>query len=231
MPRVQAYACIVAGVLIVWGAVIGFMPRIDPKQRIVEDFRGVPMSINEWTGTNLQTDRLTLELLSTCTILDREYEGKSGDKVNLSIIYGRDLGDFHQPEACLRGAGWKAVDSRRVWVHPRGLPPHQATMIILRNDQQVEDIITLYWFYMAGQISPTMQKKVVALLEGFSRKGVQPSALVKFSTPITTDEAGARKLVIEFCEALQPSIIQTVSKKPRYEPSRLAIDRVPEEAE
>jgi EpsI family protein len=220
MPRFQIYACIVAVVIIAWASIVCVTPFTDPRLRITEDFHTIPMTIPGWSGIDQAPDVRSLGILTTCSILGRSYKDNQGNEVGLSIVYGRDLGDFHQPENCMRGAGWTVTGLQTVEMHPKGLPAHKATLVTLQNESQMEEMMMVYWFYMAGQISPTMNKnKVAAILEGFGKKGLQPSAMVKFYATISMDNAYARKNIMEVGETLEASILDTVKKQPKYEQS------------
>lgn len=222
MPRFQVNACIVTAILVGWAVLVGFVPPIAAGMRVREDFSGLPLKVGEWTGTNSPSDREVLGQLTTCSILARDYQDSYGTSVTLSIVYGRDLGDFHQPEICMSGSGWKPSGSKVVEIHPKRGEPFKATAVTLTND--LDQIVMVYWFYMAGKLSPGMGKgKLDALKEGLLGRGLDPSAMVKFTSIVVSDEESSRKLDIKLCEELTPYIVDVVSKPAKYEPSDKAL--------
>lgn len=218
MPRLQLYAVVLTLTLVGWAVLVGMVPPMAAGMRVDEDFKAVPMKVGDWTGTDSSFDAETYKMLPTCSLLSREYvNGVTGDRVSLSIVYGRDLGDFHQPEICMEGSGWKRTTSITVWLHPKGAAPHKASVISLTNGYQ--DIVMVYWFYMGGEVSSSMgREKIRALIEGL-RGGLRPSAMVKFTTPVSVDEESARKAATGLSELLGKSIVDVVKRPPKYKPS------------
>lgn len=219
MQRFQINAFVVTVVLAGWAVLVGFVPPIAAGMRINEDFSGIPKTVGGWTSTDEPYDKTTLAILPTCSLLGRTYTDPStGNSVNLSVVYGRDLGDFHQPEICMNGSGWKLIRSRIVEIHPKGLDAFSATAVTMTND--LDEIVMVYWFYMAGKLSSEMgSKKIDALRQALFGQGLEPSAMVKFTSAVITDEDSARETDIKMCEELTQSIVNVVSRVPKYEPS------------
>lgn len=215
MQRFQVYAGLLTLILIGWAALVGFVPSMSGGMRIDEDFSEIPTKIAGWEGTDSPTGERTYELLPTCSILSREYVDGFGNRVSLSIVYGRELGDFHQPEFCMEGVGWKRTSSGLVWIRPKTGKPHRATVISLSND--FEDIVMVYWFYMGGQTAPSMGKqKALALLDALASGELPPSAMVKFTAPILVDLKSAQETAVKMAEMLDKSIIDMARKPPKF---------------
>lgn len=219
MPRFQVYAYVLTGILVVWAAVGGFVYSMSAGMRVSEDFKDIPVRAADWVGTDGEFDRQTYDALPTCSLLTRDYVDRLGDKVNLLIVYGRDLGEFHQPEICMQGLGWKRTGGGTVWLQPKGGTRRQATVVTMTNDYQ--DQVMIYWFHMGGEVSPVMVKQS-ALWPALLGQGLQPSAMVKFTAPVATDEESARQCAIRLAELLTQPIINVVARPAKYVPVRQA---------
>jgi EpsI family protein len=223
MPRFQVYAIILTAIVAGWAVAVSVVPSMSAGMRVTEDFKCIPSTIGDWSGTDIEQDKQTLKSLPTCSVLSRRYNDYAGNSVELSIVYGRELGDFHQPEICMEGSGWKRTGSETMWLHPKGGKPHQAKLITMTNDYQ--DIVIVYWFYMGGKISYKMDsEKLTALFKALLGGDLVPSAMVKFVAPIIVDEETSRKSAISLAELLDASIIGMAKKKPKYEPSSKALE-------
>ncbi len=218
MPRFQIYACFLAVILVAWSVVTNIVPTLSGGMRIAEDFKEIPLTINDWYSEgNLPVDKLSLSMLSTCSILNRDYIKSDGNRSNLSIVYGREIGDFHQPEFCMQGSGFHSIKSSLVTMRPKGMKPFLATAVTMTND--VQDIVMIYWFYMGGNLAPKMGMEKFKAIWLALRGGVlPPSAMVKFTTPIIVDDEMAIKNSVQLCELLAPSIIKMAKKPPKFEP-------------
>jgi len=228
MPRFQVYACVLSAIVIAWAGLVSLVKPTAAGMRIVEDFAEIPLRVADWQGTSEEEfDRQSYSILTTCTVASRSYVDQSGNRAELSIVYGRDLGDFHQPEICMQGSGWKPTKSRTVWLNPVGGRRHAATGVTLTDG--TSDIVMVYWFYMGGRISPVLgQAKLRTFWLAVLGKELKPSAMVKFTAPVSIDEDTALRSAMRLSELLEKSIVDIVSKPARYEPSDEVFKRHPE---
>lgn len=217
MSRFQNYACSLTVIVIIWAILVGLYPP-DTKGRIAEDFSSVPTELAEWYSLEGKFDLDTYKALPTCSLLDREYRDNNGNTVYLTIVYGRNIGDFHQPERCMEGNGWYAVTSKTILIRPKGLKPHKATVVRLTNKLH-PDLVMVYWFYMAGDIVPAKSKQgLLVLLEGLFKTDVAPSAMVKYTAIIDSSEEEAENSAIRLAEELGKYIVDMASRPVKYEP-------------
>lgn len=228
MSRFQIYAIILAVITVGWATMITLNPAISTGLRIAEDFHGVPMNISGWhaEATHTPDAASVYDQLRTCSLLSRKYYGPNNEEVDLSIVMGLELGDFHQPEVCMGGAGWRAIKKDTVMLHPASGTPHEGTLVTLRNDM-VGDIYMLYWFYMAGRVSPTLggSKLKQAFTTMFTKP--QPCSMVKFVSIIGSDENESKKAVITMSDMLEPDIVTVARKAPQFEDYRKVFERLP----
>lgn len=227
MRRVYVFTAVLMVLMVGWAILAYSMPYINPSRRIVEDFSGVPLKVEGWNGTNMPPKIGDLRILSTASILSRVYENEMGDQAWVSILFGLDLGDFHQPEVCLKGTGLAVTGSKIVTIRPKGLPAHKAALLTLTHERGEGEGVMLYWFYIAGRSVPVMGgSKVRALWDQMFGEGIKPSAKVMIQMFPIYDRDSAEKLVIDLAEKLEPSMHEVLSKKPRYEPSDALIKRL-----
>lgn len=217
MRRIQVYACVVTIIILSWAVLVGMVPPMSAGQRISEDFESIPKHVEGWDGVNQSFDQGVYGILKTCSILQRIYRNGSGENVALSIVYGLDLGDFHQPEICMQGSGWKTMSRKTIWLSPKNEEKHKATVVRLSNDLD-SDIVMIYWFYMNGEICASMEKQG-ALMSVIRGGELKPSAMVKFTTSIDVDEETAIKSASTLSELLGKSIVDMAKKKPKFVPS------------
>ncbi len=221
MPRFQIYAVVLMTLVLAWAGLITLSPNPGSVgMRLSEDFSEIPLHANGWYGTNQQFDGAAsvYAQLSTCQLLNRSYyKDLSGASAQLSVVLGLDLGDFHQPEVCMNGAGWQVINQRLIKIKPIGAPEHLAVLNNMRSERQGE-IVLIYWFYMAGEVTPTLGSK---LSQSFRNvfKTVEPSAMVKFTSPVDYDRASAEAAATDLCVSLEKDILKVVKKKATFEPS------------
>jgi len=230
MRRIYVFTAILTALMVAWAILAYSMPYINPSRRIVEDFSGVPLKVEGWEGTNMPPKISDLRILSTASILSRIYTNDMGDQAWVSVLFGLDLGDFHQPEVCLKGTGLTVTGSKFVTIRPKGMPAHKAAMLTLTHERGEGEGVMLYWFYIAGQSVPVMGgSKVKALWDQMFGSGIQPSAKVMVQMFPIYDRETAEKQAIDLAEKLEPSVYKVLSKKPRYEPSDALIKRLENE--
>lgn len=74
-----------------------------------------PTKVGDWTaGKNLPQDPDVMKILSTATIMSRNYKNKAGQEINLTLITGTEYSDFHSPLACFPAHGF-ALSNQVTW--------------------------------------------------------------------------------------------------------------------
>ena len=205
MSSIQINIYILVAVLIL--AVIGnhaFPPIVDIQGRINEDFHAIPSTIGEWTGYDLKFDQATYDALPSCSLLLRIYTNPSDEEVDLAIVYGKDLGDFHQPEVCLQGQGWNIKTRRHCLIRIARGKTLSAVRLFMSNNY--EDRVTVYWFAAPSITSTELGRHKIGLyldrLAG--HREIQPTALIRASSGVSGSEEEAYKRVEEIVSLLVP---------------------------
>jgi EpsI family protein len=137
----------------------------------------------------------------------RYYERDDDLPITLAIVYGTDLGDFHQPEMCLEGGGLHTIRRGTARVRDAQGKPFQAVSLIMESDYDRQAFV--FWFSSEGTTATFLGSyKVKVFLNRLFARKVQPSALIRLSTlALDSDEEAVSRLV-RFAEALQPYLKQ-----------------------
>ncbi|MHB0912198.1 MAG: exosortase C-terminal domain/associated protein EpsI [Armatimonadota bacterium] len=181
--------------------------------RVKTDFSLVPLSFNGWKGEEKRFSEDTYSQLSTASLLLRYYEKNAvyESPVELAVVYGMDLGNFHQPEVCLEGQGLHRVDSRSVTVTKADGRSFKAVSVIMDSDYGRRAFV--YWFYTQGVYSTSLGNyKLRLFADRLTRsKKVKPSAMVRMSTDVLYSDNEAVERLIDFSKDIAPYLERQIS--------------------
>ena len=212
MRKVQSRAYFLVAFVAIFAAAMNWAPTVGGTTgRPNESFAEIPMEVGEWGGERGSFDENTQNVLPTCALFLAEYVNKKGDLVQVSIVYGRDLGDFHQPEYCLEGQGWRTTQKRSLQIRESDGFTHPAEE--LRQRTSYEDQVVLFWFATEGKAVTTLGKhKIRVYVDRLISRQVKPSALVRFIAPVRTDESSASAATLELARQVGPYIREVLGK-------------------
>ncbi|HEY3297830.1 MAG TPA: EpsI family protein [Armatimonadota bacterium] len=173
--------------------------------RVSTDFAAIPMSFDKWEGIQLRFDKRTYEALPTCSLLLRDYITKDEPSmVELAIVYGRDLGDFHQPEYCLEGQGLKAVREFSVTAR-RGKSGNFDANALIMVDGNGNRWAYMYWFYTRGRTGTQLGSvKVREFVDRLKGRTMEPSAMIRLMTKAVDSDDKAITRLTRFAESSFP---------------------------
>jgi EpsI family protein len=167
-------------------------------------FEKIPLKFDGWSGVDDKFDEITYKYLPSASLLLRHYEHDNWDApVDLAIVYGTDLGDFHQPDVCLRGQGFNAISKGKVSIKGADGKPFEATTLLMEYDYGRQ--VFMYWFTSKHANDKFVGSyKLRILYDRLVKHSVTPSAMVRLSAPvIDSDEENLNELV-KFAEAVAP---------------------------
>lgn len=175
------------------------------------DFSGIPIRLNGWRGTAGSFDEGTKRLLRSCSLLLRSYSRSDhAAPVQLAIVYGTDLGDFHQPEWCLQGQGLRIVAKRNVTISPEGSSPFSAVLLV--TDSAIGKQVFVFWFESRGRTATFLGNQKIEMLRDRLLDGrVEPSAMIRLSTEVKTSEEEAIATLVEFGAEFYPHMEKELS--------------------
>jgi len=183
MSKVQYHAIILALVMILAFVCSKSLKSAGREGRVHTDFDRIPKVFGSWDGVELRFEEKTYEALPTCSLLLRDYvSDKHPSMVELAVVYGTDLGDFHQPEYCLEGQGLKRVKQGAVQMHDSSGKVFTGTSLIMDDGRGGRQAF-VYWFYNHGNTGTYLGSvKVGELFYRMFGGKTEPSAMVRLST-------------------------------------------------
>ncbi len=143
---------VLAAVLALQAILVGFLSYDTSYQTgdgvmVVEK---VPLTIEQWTGTDLALDPIVYDILETRAILQRSYRSSLG-RVLMSVVYYPETKvDFHAPESCLAGSGktiLKSTKTLRLGTQADGRSLEVTQLV----SQEAGGSELAYYFYKAGK--------------------------------------------------------------------------------
>ena len=179
--QLQAYSLVV---LMALSVIVTKAGRVAIKESPPKtQFELIPMDIGAWTGVRAEFDETTKEALPTASLLLRYYAHEDFPYTSLAIVYGTDIGDFHQPEVCLQGQGYKAISKRIVTVKPTHGNPFDAVALITEGpDGQTA---FLFWFTSEDKTFTSLGNYQMKILKNrLMRQRIKPSAMIRLSAKI-----------------------------------------------
>ena len=211
MSKIQLHSFILAVIL---GLTSVAMKSSKPLavDRPQTDFSKIPMEIDGWVGTNSRFDDATYQLLSSCSLLVRFYQHQIHPTVDLAIVYGTDLGDFHQPEICLEGQGLRIVDKHKITIRTDE-GAFQAISLLTESDFGRRAFV--FWFAGEGQTSTFLGNyKMKVLFQRLRIRKIEPSALVRFSTEVVDSDQEATDRLVGFIKSVYPYLKLEIEATP-----------------
>ena len=202
MQRWQIRCIIIIAVLIAFAVLVLRVQYKHPVQKANIDISNIPLNIGGWHGAEIPVDQNTKDILETEAVLMREYS-KDNNSIVLAIVYYKDSKvALHQPESCLSGQGSKLAEREEVTVAVPGQKSFPATQIVTTSDRG--DLLILYYFetgnIRTNSYGALRWQMLINKLKSRSNSG----ALVRFSAPITKDQAETLKIIKEFITEIGP---------------------------
>jgi EpsI family protein len=214
MSRIQIHAWIAVVMLALAVIAVKSAKPLVLEGRPDTDFGRIPLNAAGWSGKSARFDERTYKALPTCSLLIRYYTSDEYyAPVEMAIVYGTDLGDFHQPEVCLEGQGMSIVSKRSVLIRPKGSAPFEAMSLIAQGKQGRQAFV--FWFFSAGHTSTLLgDYKVRILADRFLARRVRPSALVRISAQVLDSDEQARVELVRFAGDFTPYLRLELSGDP-----------------
>jgi len=175
-----------------------------------EPLSQVPRTIAGRTGSDLQIDQETLDVLGVGDYLLRDYSQHGGSlPIGLLIAYyptQRTGVTMHSPKHCLPGAGWVFESSQYVNLKDANGNAHQVGEYIIANGDYRQ--FAIYWYQEHGRSIANEYVARVYLVKEAMQLNRTDGALVRVMTPIAADEdtSAARARAEAFTEQLFPML-------------------------
>lgn len=177
MPKVQLHAYILVLLLSLSILAMRIDKPLSIKGRPNTNFSKIPMQLDGWVATKIPVDEKTLKALPSASVLMRYYDDSKGTPINMTIVYGTDLGDFHQPEFCLEGQGHRSLSKGKVNIKDIDGQYFPAVSLITESDYSKQAFV--YWF-SSDNVNSTFlgNYKFKMLMSRLRGKRIGPSAMI-----------------------------------------------------
>jgi EpsI family protein len=182
---------------------------------VSEPLSQIPHALGVWSGSDLQIDQESLDVLGPGDFLSRTYaHGTDEQAIELFVGYfptQRTGVSIHSPRNCLPGAGWAFESSRYLNLADANGKPHRVGEYIITNGENRQFVI--YWYQAHGRsVANEYLAKMYLVLDAM-RMNRTDGALVRVATPISSTEnsAMAKVRAEAFASQLAPML-------PRYIP-------------
>jgi EpsI family protein len=181
-----------------------------------QELQSFPTRLGAWSGTDLEIDDETRQVLGPGDFLLRRYDvaDSSQNPINLFIAYfpSQRTGDtIHSPQNCLPGSGWTPVESKRIMLSVPSHSPFPANRYVIQKGKVRQLVLYWYWAHDRGVASEYMAKYY--LIADSIKLRRSDGSLVRIVTPFdpgeTFDAAEQR---------LMPFVEQVVGRLSTYIP-------------
>lgn len=190
---------LVLGLLLVmggWGVYSYYAGRYIPSGEL--SIASFPEEIGSWLSRDLALSRFSFDQMETDDIIYREYSNLIGQSVCLYVVYSAENRNVsHPPELRHLGEGSTITSRALVFV----TDSIKATRLVIEKDMHRE--MEVFW-YKAGDRNTNsyLKQQIKLILDRIHHHPGHGIALIRISTPITTTEEDAFRLIKDFCEAI-----------------------------
>lgn len=179
------------------------IPAREPLSQLPHTFAG-------YSGSDLQIDQETLDVLGAGDFLSRTYaqEGRS-QSIGLFVGYfptQRTGVTIHSPKHCLPGAGWAFESSRYIELNDANGQAHPVGEYIIADGENRQFVI--YWYEAHGRSVANEYLAKIQMVTDAMRLNRTDGALVRVITPIGSREGAsvARARAEAFVAQLAPML-------------------------
>lgn len=173
-----------------------------------EPLSQLPITLAGWTGSELEIDQETRDVLGAGDFLARNYfQPGQREPINLFIGYfptQRTGQTIHSPKHCLPGAGWVFVSSASADLTDAAGQRHRVGEYIIANGEARQFVI--YWYQAHGRSVANEYMAKIYMAADAMRLNRTDGALVRVMTPIAPEEeiATAKERAEGFTRQLAP---------------------------
>ncbi|MGB9587010.1 MAG: exosortase C-terminal domain/associated protein EpsI [Armatimonadota bacterium] len=169
----------------------------------------VPLEFKDWYGKQSDFDEEMKKQLPSCTFMLRYYQHEDSESpIELAVVYGTNLGDFHQPEVCLEGQDWRSVYKSPITIREADGSSFVATKAVMENSFGMRQVF-VFWFYSNGVTSTSLGLYKFKMLKDRIISGTtKPSAMIRLSRQVISDDDTAARDLKRFAEDIMPYLRQ-----------------------
>lgn len=188
--------------------------EVFPARSLLSSF---PDHIGSWTGTDVAIDQDVRRVLGPGDFLSRLFSDPARPRnvIDLFLAYfpSQRTGDtIHSPKNCLPGAGWSAVESRRITLSVPAFTPFPVNRYVIVKGDTKQLVLYWYWSHDRGVASEYWAKYY--LVADSIRMNRSDGALVRMITtflPGETSDAAEQRL-LPFAQKLVPLLNEYIPR-------------------
>ena len=177
---------------------------------VSEPLSHVPRVIGGWSGSDLQIDQESLQVLGAGDYLSRKY-AQDGQPEPIGLFIGyfpsqRTGVTIHSPKNCLPGSGWTFDSSRYIDLRDANKKLHHVGEYVISNGENRQ--VVIYWYEAHGRSVASEYMAKVYLVSDALRLNRTDGALVRVITSINPNEGAsdARTRAEAFVAQLAPML-------------------------
>ena len=165
----------------------------------------VPTQLGLWSGTAIETDPRSIEILETQDVVLREF--RLGDEPPVWFAQVAGFGQraaYHPPELCYIGSDFEILEREKVSVFTNG---NEQDVMRLVLDQEGQRYVTWYWFTAGERQTPNYYKQQLWLVWDAVQRNSMSGKLIRISTILDEPTAANRRL-LAFATSLDHQSLQ-----------------------
>lgn len=198
-------------ILVVLYIFLNFQKTHQKTIQVANDLNSFPLEIGEWIGVKSTISDTVLDALDSKNYALIDYTNDSGDQINFYVIhYGnQEKGkSIHSPETCLRGGGWKFLESEQIEI----IENYVANKSVLSHNGR--ELLSYFWFSCRGRnLTNAFELKFFNFWDRLI-SGRSDGSLVRIITPINNGNIEDADLkVATFMRPLIPILETYLSKE------------------
>lgn len=182
--------------------------KINKKIRFKKNI--IPLIIQDWQGSQKQTDELTTNILGTNDVYEYYYNNRK-NRLVLSIVYYEDgQPAFHMPEGCMVGAGDHIEVQKNIKINSGW---GNSDIISLEVQNRSGQVTHHYYAFATNEklIGDYFKFRLHLIMLGL-RRNIQSCALIRVSLIKSDPSINADKVLRTFWELITPYIKNAIQE-------------------
>mgnify|MGYP000088376127 CR=1 FL=1 len=168
---------------------------------------GVPTQLGLWSGTVIETDPRTIEILETEDVALREFQLGNGPPVWFAQVSGfGQRAAYHPPEVCYIGSHFEVLEREEMPVFINGQEQDVMRLVLAQDGLRY---VTWYWFTAGERRTPNYYKQQLWLVWNTVKRNPVSGKLIRIST-ILDEPAAANRRLLAFVASLDRQSLQLV---------------------
>ncbi len=200
-------------VIILFGGILGNLLRYTGRSpdRMAE-FSSIPNKINGYSGTELQLDAATYEVLKADVSSYRDYEADDHTRAALFVAYFKSQkygSQIHSPKHCLPGGGWRIESIKPYRLNLPDGSIKEINLLVIANEEYKSAMF--YWYQTrSGSIRNEYGLKIDLVKNALLFRPTD-AAIIRLTVTVPSgDIREATERGVDFLQKCYPYIIKSL---------------------